>query len=471
MNLSGSGQAKHSNDLTHCSSPHNGVVNQNDSFSIYHTFKNVQLPVYSSLAFGSTWLNKTSADITVLMKYQSKRNAGFESESFCSYQSGIRNACNKICFCRRWTGKGLSCPEPGIMYFDPINHRITSRKINIFKYTVRLIHSAEIFPAADAVFWDYNNLAWPDITNDFSADRLNGCTFRGKYVCIILFSQNQGFDSVRVSEPNEFSGAHNDAGKSSFQLSNHPQHCLFYGWAVNPFADDLISQYLGIGRCIMCLTTKHLRFFDFLRVHDIPVMNQCKTSLYIVHGDWLCIFRCTASRSWITYMPDTDISLQFFYFFRTEHFTDKAHSFLGHQIASGSGCVGYGNPCRFLTPMLQRNKAVIDIIWYLSAGRWVNAKHSALFMNMIRLWFCHDSFPHSFPLTIKKNRHGLHQAPLSVCGNNTQNRQIRQERHFWFITLKRSLEANSSEITDAWFDYFDEGLESYKMSLDLSKDV
>ena len=78
-------------------------------------------------------------------------------------------------------------------------------------------------------------------------------------------------------------------------------------------------------------------------------------------------------------MPDTDISLQLLQLLRRKGFVYQSHILTGKHPSLGTLCIAYRNTAAFLTPVLQRQKSVINGGRYITAIKIVNAKYTTFF--------------------------------------------------------------------------------------------
>ena len=136
MNLKSTCLFQHTNQICNSRSTDNGIIHKNNPFAFYNCLQYTQLQMNTGFSFFLGWFDKSSANIGILIKCKSERNAGFLRESLCSRKSGFRNTGDKICFHRIRFCKGFSTTNTCIIDLHTIHGTVQSCKIDIFKNTM-----------------------------------------------------------------------------------------------------------------------------------------------------------------------------------------------------------------------------------------------------------------------------------------------------------------------------------------------
>ena len=264
------------------------------------------------------------------------------------------------------------------MHAAAVDHRIRTRKINVFKHAERAIcFAAVIGDRTHAVFLKNDDLTRLDVADKFRAHRIQRTAFGCDYISPILrLAVTERPKTVLIAHRDQL-GRRQDHQRIRTPDARHRLiDCLLDRRRVQSFLGDDIGNDLRIaGRG----KDRALQFQfapELFAVDDIAVMRQGHSALDMVDHDRLRVAAVIASGRAVTHMSDRHIALaEAFQDLRRKHVVDQSGVF----IRLKQSVIIDNDAARFLPAVLQRKQSVISGARHIGSFRGKYAEHTAFF--------------------------------------------------------------------------------------------
>ena len=199
-----------------------------------------------------------------------------------------------------------------MIHTHTVKHTVRSCKINVFEHTSCLlfyIRQTHALIGFDAILRNGNNLARLHITDKLRINGSQGTAFGYQNVGILLFTDAERLKAKRISGADHLARAHDDQGVSTLDLLHGIGHGLLNRRRAHTLSCDMVRNDLRINGSLENSAAVLQLSSQFRRIDQVSVVGQRQSTLYIVEYQRLGVLPGTASRSGVTHMSHTNISM------------------------------------------------------------------------------------------------------------------------------------------------------------------
>ncbi len=210
---------KEPHDTAAGGAPHDGIVDQHHPFSLHTLLNGTELDLHLVQPGILAGRNKGSADIFIFDQPDAVGNPGFHRKPQGGVQAGVGNAHHDIRPGRMLPGKEPAGFHPRPVHGYPVDHRIRSCKIDIFKDTELPFLSATVFPAGfHSLRPKHKNFPGLQIPHKFGSQSFQGAAFRCRHIHPVRsLSKAKGTKAIRISGTDQLLCRHQHKGICAVQ--------------------------------------------------------------------------------------------------------------------------------------------------------------------------------------------------------------------------------------------------------------